>query len=67
MSTPKVYKGIPLERWIDERLLAKLNDDEMVELHSLMYSRIIDEVEPYVKRSQLIEANLIIDKIKSSL
>lgn len=65
--TPKVYKGIPLERWIDERLLAMLSDDEMVELHSLMYSKIIDEVEPYVKRSKLIEANLIIDKVKNSL
>ena len=67
MKTPTHYKGIPLERWVDERLLEMLDDTEMLELHSLMYSRIIDEVEPYVKRSKMIEASLVIEKAKSSL
>lgn len=65
--TPTHYKGIPLEKWVNERLLQMLDDNEMLELHTLMYSRIIDEVEPYVKRSKMIEASLIIEKIKNSL
>lgn len=67
MKTPTHYKGIPLERWVSERLLEMLSDDEMVELHSLMYSRIIDEVEPFVGRSKMIEADLVIQHIKSRL
>lgn len=67
MTTPTHYKGIPLEHWVSECLLALLSDEEMIELHSLMYSRIIDEVEPFVKRSKMVESDLVIQHIKSKL
>lgn len=68
MTTPKTYKGLPLDAWIrDGFLLFSLSDTEMIELYALIYSTIIDDVEPYVKRSKMIEANLIIDRIKSNL
>jgi hypothetical protein len=66
-KTPTHYKGIPLKKWVSERLLAMLDEEEMIELHALIYSSIIDEVENYVKRSDMIEADLVIQHIKSKL
>lgn len=61
------YKGLPLEKWKSTILLSMLTDDELVELHSLMYSEIIDMVEPHVRDSIMIEANMVIQHIKDNL
>lgn len=62
-----VYKGIPLELWKHDQLLSRLSEKELIELHSLMYSHIIDIVEPKVEKSRLIEANMVIGHIKDNL
>jgi hypothetical protein len=59
----QVYKGIPLEMWKSERLLDRLTDDELSELHALLYSELIDMIEPIVQKSPMIEAILVIDKV----
>lgn len=66
-KTPTHYKGIPLKRWVSERLLDSLSDKEMIELHALIYSSIIDEVEHYVAKSDMLEAALIIQHVKDKM
>lgn len=61
------YKGIPLDLWKNEVLLSKLTEKELIELHALMYSALLDYVEAKVANSEMIEANLIIDHIKDNL
>lgn len=58
------YKGIPLQLWNSEALLDKLTDDELCELHALMYSELIDMIEPIVQKSPMVEAMLLIDRIR---
>lgn len=65
--TPTHYKGIPLKKWVSERLLERLSEEEMIELHALIYSSIIDEVENYVAKSDMLEAALIIQHVKDNL
>lgn len=65
--TPTHYKGIPLKRWVSERLLESLSDEEMIELHALIYSNIIDQVENYVAKSDMLEAALVIQHVKDNL
>ena len=57
------YKGIPLSMWKSERLLDRLSDDELVELHALMYSELIDMIEPIVQKSPMVEADIVISRI----
>lgn len=66
-DTGQYYKGIPLTAWVDPSLIAILNDDELTELHALMYSAVLDEVEGYVCKSNFIEANIVIQHVKDNL
>ena len=67
MVSNTVYKGIPLDLWKSDVLLSKLTEEELIELHVLMYSALIDYVEVRVANSEMIEAKLIIDHIKDNL
>lgn len=67
MDSNTVYKGIPLDLWKSDVLLSKLTEEELIELHVLMYSALIDYVEVRVANSEMIEAKLIIDHIKDNL
>lgn len=61
--TEQCYKGIPLSMWKSEALLDKLTDDELCELHALMFSALIDMIEPVVQKSPMIEADVVISRI----
>ncbi len=67
MTGNTAYKGIPLPMWKSERLLSKLTEKELLELHSVMYSALLDCVEEKVANSKFIEANLVIGHIKDKL
>lgn len=67
MDSNTVYKGIPLEMWKSDKLLSRLTDNELLELHSKMYSALLDCVEDRVANSMFIEANLVINHIKDNL
>ena len=67
MDSNTSYKGIPLPLWRSDKLLSRLTNDELLELHSMMYSALLDCVEDRVANSEMIEAKLIIDHIKDNL
>ena len=67
MDSNTAYKGIPLPLWRSDKLLSRLTNDELLELHSMMYSALLDCVEDRVANSEMIEAKLIIDHIKDNL
>ena len=67
MDSNTAYKGIPLPLWKSDKLLSRLTNDELLELHSMMYSALLDCVEDRVANSEMIEAKLIIDHIKDNL
>ncbi len=67
MDSNTVYKGIPLEMWKSDKLLSNLTESELLELHSKMYSALLDCVEDRVANSMFIEANLVINHIKDNL
>lgn len=67
MDSNTTYKGIPLDMWKSEKLLSKLTENELLELHSKMYSALLDCVEDRVANSEMIEARLIIEHIKDNL
>ena len=67
MDSNTVYKGIPLEMWKSDKLLSNLTESELLELHSKMYSALLDCVEYRVANSMFIEANLVINHIKDNL
>lgn len=67
MDSNTTYKGIPLDMWKSEKLLSNLTEMELLELHSMMYSALLDCIEEKVANSRFIEANLIIDHIKDKL
>ena len=67
MDSNTVYKGIPLEMWKSEKLLSNLTESELLELHSRMYSVLLDCVEDRVSNSLFIEANLVINHIKDKI
>jgi hypothetical protein len=60
------FKGLSLEKWNSPILLSMLTDDELIELHALMYSEIIDLVEGRVDQSLMFEAKMIIQHIKDN-
>lgn len=62
--TMSKYKGIPLEMWKSERMLERLSEDELVELHGLMLCEFWDSIEPVVERSGFAEARSIIERVK---
>lgn len=57
------YKGIPLEQWKSERMLERLSDEELAELHVLMLCEFWDTIEPFVRTSDFHEANSVIRKV----
>lgn len=57
------YKGIPLSMWKHERLLDRLTDYELAELHAIMYCELLDMIEPIVDKSPMLESMLVLDKI----
>lgn len=60
------YKGLSLEKWKSPILLSMLTYDELIELHALMYSEIIDLVEGHLEDSLMFEAKMIIQHIKDN-
>ena len=58
------YKGIPLSLWKSGRLLDRLSWEELIELHGIMTCELYDYIEPAVRKSLMIEADLLIDRIK---
>ncbi len=67
MDSNTAYKGIPLPLWKSDKLLSRLTEHELLELHSMMYSALLDCVEDRVANSEMFEAKLIIDHIKDNL
>ena len=67
MDSNTAYKGIPLPLWKSDKLLSKLTEHELIELHGVMYSALLDCVEDRVANSEMIEAKLVIDHIKDNL
>ena len=56
------FKGIPLAMWKSEKLLDRLSENELLELHTLMSCELLDMIEPIVQRSPMVEAMLVITK-----
>ena len=67
MDSNTSYKGIPLPLWRSDKLLSRLTNDELLELHSMLYSALLDCIEDRVANSMFIEANLVINHIKDNL
>ena len=49
--------------WKHERLLDRLTDYELAELHAIMYCELLDMIEPIVDKSPMLESMLVLDKI----
>lgn len=59
-----VYKGVPLESWNNLEKLGTLTDSELIELYALMYCDLLDCIEYVVEKSPMLEAILVIGRIK---
>lgn len=58
------YKGIPLEQWKSDRMLERLTDAELAELHVLMLCEFWDAMESFVGTSDFYEANIVINEAR---
>ena len=66
-NLPTLYKGIPIRQWKSPKLLASLTDDEMHELHCLLYLHMMEDVERRLRASDFFEADFVIGCIMDGL
>lgn len=64
MSSNGKFKGLPLEMWKSERMLERLNEEELKTLRSLLIIELQDCTECFLEGSLYKEANEVIERVK---